>query len=69
MKQIEFMGSETDATANLAVARVLERHRRLGESIVVWRDGQVVEIPADEIPPLDAARLSSTQHAPDERLD
>ena len=26
------------------------RHRRLGESIVIWRDGQIVELTGDEIP-------------------
>lgn len=28
---------------------VLDRHKRLGHPIVVWRDGQVVWIPAEEI--------------------
>ena len=27
----------------------LERHRLAGRSIVVWRDGRVVEIPAEKI--------------------
>jgi len=26
------------------------RHRRLGESIVIWRDGQIVELTGEEIP-------------------
>jgi hypothetical protein len=26
------------------------RHRRLGESIVIWRDGQIVTLTGDEIP-------------------
>jgi hypothetical protein len=29
--------------------RALIRHKRLGNPIVVWRDGQVVWIPAEEI--------------------
>lgn len=41
-----------------AVERVLSeaareavlRHKRLGESIVVWQDGRVVVIPPEEIP-------------------
>jgi hypothetical protein len=33
------------------VAKAIERHRRLGESIVVMQDGKIVEIPADQIPP------------------
>ena len=31
------------------VRRALWRHKQLGQSIVVWRDGRVVEIPANEI--------------------
>ena len=37
--------------AQQAVAEAIERHRRLGESIVIWRDGQIVTLTADEIPP------------------
>ncbi len=32
------------------VRRALWRHKQLGESIVVWKDGRVVEIPPEEIP-------------------
>jgi hypothetical protein len=31
------------------VARALAEHKRLGRSIVVWRDGRIVEISADGI--------------------
>jgi hypothetical protein len=40
-----------DDLASLAVAEAIERHRRLGESIVIWRDGEIVTLTADEIPP------------------
>lgn len=33
-----------------AVREAMLRHKRLGQSIAVWRDGQVVEIPPEEIP-------------------
>lgn len=33
-----------------AIAEALERHRKLGESIAVWRDGQVVVLRAEQIP-------------------
>ncbi len=39
-----------EAGVKEAVAYALERHRRLGESIAVWKDGKVVIISADEIP-------------------
>jgi hypothetical protein len=32
-----------------AVTQALIRHKRLGTPIVVWRDGKVVWIPAEEI--------------------
>ncbi len=37
--------------AQQAVSEAIERHRRLGESIVIWRDGKIVTLSADEIPP------------------
>jgi hypothetical protein len=34
----------------VAIAEALERHRKLGESIAVWKDGKVVILDADQIP-------------------
>jgi hypothetical protein len=31
------------------VRRALMRHKRLGESVAVWRDGQVVIVPPEQI--------------------
>ncbi|MBD2694702.1 hypothetical protein [Anabaena catenula] len=39
-----------DAGAKFAIANAIERHRRLGESISILRDGKVVTLTADEIP-------------------
>jgi uncharacterized protein (DUF2249 family) len=36
-----------------AIANAIERHRRLGESISILQDGEVVTLTADEIPPRD----------------
>ena len=36
----------------IAVAEAIEEHRRMRRPIVIWRDGKVVEIPPDEIVPL-----------------
>ncbi len=33
------------------VAQALEEHRRAGRSIVVWKDGKIVWIPPEQIPP------------------
>jgi len=32
-----------------AVARTIADHKRTGDPIVIWRDGKVVKIPADQI--------------------
>ena len=32
-----------------AVAKAIAEHKRAGHPIVVWRDGRVVKIPADQI--------------------
>jgi hypothetical protein len=34
----------------VAIAEALERHRKLGESIAVWKDGKVVVLSAEQIP-------------------
>ena len=43
-----------EAAMGKAVREALRRHKLLGESIAVWRDGKVVIVPAEEIevPPL-----------------
>ena len=33
-----------------AVARALERHKKLGESVAVWKDGKVVMLKPNQIP-------------------
>ena len=43
-------GVEIDLALKRAVWKALLLHKKLGHPIVVWRDGQVVEIPPDEIP-------------------
>jgi hypothetical protein len=40
-----------DAGIKAAIAAAIEEHRRMGRSIVVLRDGQVVTIPSSQIPP------------------
>ncbi|MEG4394805.1 hypothetical protein [Microcoleus sp. BROC3] len=40
-----------DAGVKAAIAEALEKHRRLGQSISVWRDGKIVTLTAAEIPP------------------
>jgi hypothetical protein len=54
----EKLSSQIDAGVKLAVAEAIERHRRLGQSISIWKDGQVVTLTADQIPPLDSAKTT-----------
>ena len=44
-----------------AVAQAIERHRRLGQSIAVMRDDQVVILTAEEIEPLGADRNAESK--------
>ena len=43
-------GREIDEALRRAVKAALLRHKKLGNPIAVWRDGEVVEIPPEEIP-------------------
>ncbi|MBR8838908.1 MAG: hypothetical protein DSM106950_34125 [Stigonema ocellatum SAG 48.90 = DSM 106950] len=50
----EKLSTQIDAGVQLAIAKAIERHRRLGESISIWQDGQVVTLTAEQIPPIDS---------------
>jgi hypothetical protein len=47
-------GAPIDEALRKAVREALRRHKKLGNSIVVWRDGQIVHVSADEIQVSDA---------------
>ncbi len=38
-----------EAALNRAVRNAVLRHKKLGESVAVWRDGRVVIVPPEEI--------------------
>lgn len=48
---LKYGTSEISKFAAEGVALAVEEHRRLGHPIAVWRDGRVVWIPPEEIPP------------------
>lgn len=48
----EKLSTQIDAGVKLAIKKAIEKHRRLGESISIWQDGQVVTLTAEQIPPL-----------------
>jgi len=47
-----YLAHPTVTGVKAAVAQAIERHRRLGQSISIWRDGKIVTLTADEIPPM-----------------
>jgi hypothetical protein len=52
-------GTPIDEALARGIRQALLRHKKLGESVIVWRDGQVVEIPAEEIRVDDVSPTSS----------
>ena len=42
-------GPAVERALTAAVREAVLRHKHLGESIFVWRDGRVVEIPPEQI--------------------
>ena len=51
MTDEQLLSNKINEGVKAAIAQALERHRKLGESIAVWRDGRVVILTADQIPP------------------
>ena len=43
-------GDEIDLALQRAVREALIRHKKLGEPVAVWRDGEAVILPPEEIP-------------------
>ena len=43
------LGEMAEEALKKAMARVVEKHRRSGDPLAVWRDGEVVHVPADQL--------------------
>jgi hypothetical protein len=52
------LSSQIDTGVKLAIAKAVERHRKLGESISIWQDGKVVTLTAEEIPQISSDNQS-----------
>jgi hypothetical protein len=52
------LSSQIDTGVKLAIAKALEKHRKLGESISIWQDGKVVTLTAEEIPKISSDNQS-----------
>jgi hypothetical protein len=59
-QDVQAFYQKIDQGVKTAVAQAIERHRRLGEAIAVWRDGRVVILQADEIPPMQVERSDTS---------
>lgn len=51
--QPELLSTKIDKGVQKAIAQAVEKHRKLGESIAVWQDGEVIILPPEEIPPIE----------------
>jgi hypothetical protein len=40
---------EAERALQIAVAEVIEDHKRTGDPLVIWRNGKVAKIPAEEL--------------------
>ena len=62
MTNHQLLSSQINEGVRVAIARALERHRKLGESIAIWRDGKVVILEADQIPSLQTRQSPEQNH-------
>ncbi|HLP87658.1 MAG TPA: hypothetical protein VK184_03495 [Nostocaceae cyanobacterium] len=46
------MHQKIDVGVKLAIAKAIEKHRKLGEAISIWQDGQVVTLTPEQILPI-----------------
>jgi len=44
------LSSKIDAGVKTAIAEAIERHRKLGQSISIMRDGQIITLTGEQIP-------------------
>ena len=49
----ELLSSRINKGVNKAIAEAIEKHRKLGEAIAVWQNGEVVILSSDQIPNLE----------------
>jgi hypothetical protein len=45
------LSERIDIGVRVAIAEAIEKHRLLGESISIFKDGQIVTLTAEQIPP------------------
>ena len=55
MNQPIRLSSKIDDGVKAAIAQAIQKHRQLGQSISIWRDGKVVTLIAEQISSMDKA--------------
>ncbi|MGK7879177.1 MAG: hypothetical protein AB4060_03630 [Crocosphaera sp.] len=58
-KKPDKLSDQIDAGVKTAISKAIDRHRRLGESISILKDGKVVTLNADQIPLLDEPKTQN----------
>jgi hypothetical protein len=53
-QEVRILHRKIEEGVRAAVAQALDRHRRLGESIAVWQNNQVVILPPEQIPSIES---------------
>jgi hypothetical protein len=53
-QEVRILHCKIEEGVRVAVAQALDRHRKLGESIAVWQDNQVVILPPEQIPSMES---------------
>lgn len=48
--ELSGLAKKIDTGVRLAIAEALDKHRKLGESIVISRNGEIITLTGDEIP-------------------
>jgi len=60
MTEDQRLSDKITPVVQAAIAQAIERHRRLGQAIAIWRDGKVVIIDAEQIPELQDEQRQET---------
>ncbi len=51
------LSSQIDTVVKAAVAEAIEKHRLLGQSISIWKEGEIVTLSAEEIPSVQKTKV------------
>lgn len=62
MNQPIRLSSKIDAGVKGAITQAIEKHRKLGQSISIWRDGKVVTLTAEQISPISLKNSVTTNN-------